>query len=148
MSARALTPKKAQVARSAAKVRMIPFFDHKGFIYQHTVQSHTGIAACYLTVLQTMTKRYQKKLPQKRIEDLPLHYDNVCPHKSRESRLTSSAKKEYYFRVVVQRPDFCLPLWAISKNKKCIETSLDVYSRMKNLQRQRPFSVGFETPLD
>lgn len=89
---------------------MILSFDHKEFIHQYTEQSHTGVAA-YLTILQTMTKHYQKKLPQEKIEDLPLHYDNV--HLQIINHVQFVRWKKHTTPV---QQNF--RLWTISKNKK------------------------------
>ncbi len=66
--------------KSAGKVMMIIFFDHKGVIYQHTVPSKTAVnGAYYVSVLKFLRQHISRKR-RELVGNWTFHHDNALPH--------------------------------------------------------------------
>ncbi len=82
-------PKKVRQQKSAGKVMLLAFFDHKGLIYQHFVKNvkvkgkrRNFTSTDYLKVLKTLQRHINKKRPELKNRWI-LHHDNVRPHTAR-----------------------------------------------------------------
>lgn len=73
-------PKKIRQTKSAGKVMMIIFFDHKGVIYQHAVPPKTTVnGEYYVSVLKILRQHISRKRHEL-VGNWTLHHDNARPH--------------------------------------------------------------------